>query len=46
VKRVKEGEYGSCIFYISMNMGTLKPAKVILRRGRVKRENNGKDEPN
>jgi hypothetical protein len=26
--------------------GTLKPVKVILRRGRKKRENNGEDEPN
>jgi hypothetical protein len=26
--------------------GTLKPAKVILRRERGKRENNGEDEPN
>jgi hypothetical protein len=26
--------------------GTLKPIKVILRRGARKRENNGGDEPN
>jgi hypothetical protein len=39
------GEYGSGTFYVTMNM-TLKPIKVILRRGRGKRENNGGDEPN
>jgi hypothetical protein len=26
--------------------GTLKPVKVILKRGREKRENNGGEEPN
>jgi hypothetical protein len=47
VKRVEEGEYGIWLMYFlhMYEYGTLKPFKVILRRGKGKRENNGGDEP-
>jgi hypothetical protein len=40
--RIKENEYGWCIFYTCMNMEHWNQSK-FLRRGR---ENNGGDEPN
>jgi hypothetical protein len=40
VKKGKESEYGQ------VEYGTLKPIKVILRRGREKSKNNEGDEPN
>jgi hypothetical protein len=38
MKRVKEGEYG--YFLYMYEYGTLKPVKIILRKGRRKRKNN------
>jgi hypothetical protein len=33
-------------FLYTYEYGTLKPVKVTLRKGRKKKENNGRDKPN
>jgi hypothetical protein len=40
--RVKEGEYGGCIFVFMYEARTMKPKK----EGEVMKENNGKGESN